>query len=51
MGITRMRNLAAHLDDKVNDHLLWRALTARAPSPLTGLDLELHPSSGSERQV
>lgn len=30
-GISRMRNLVAHHDDKVNDDLLWQALTVRIP--------------------
>lgn len=31
-GISRMRNLAAHHYDKVNDDLMWQALTVRIPS-------------------
>lgn len=31
-GITRMRNLVAHHYDKVNDDLLWQALTTRLPN-------------------
>lgn len=30
-GINRMRNLVAHHYDKVNDDLLWQALTVRIP--------------------
>ena len=37
-GINRMRNLEAH-DDKVNDDLLWQALTVRIPALLTELGL------------
>lgn len=32
IGIQRMRNLVAHHYDKVNDDLLWQALTVRVPS-------------------
>ena len=38
-GINRMRNLEAHADDKVNDDLLWQALTVRIPALLTELGL------------
>lgn len=38
-GINRMRNLVAHHDDKVNDDLLWQALTGRIPALLTELGL------------
>ena len=38
-GINRMRNLQAHADDKVNDDLLWQALTVRIPALLTELGL------------
>jgi uncharacterized protein with HEPN domain len=38
-GINRMHNLEAHADDKVNDDLLWQALTARIPALLTELGL------------
>ena len=31
-GISRMRNLVAHHYDKVNDDLLWQALTVRIPN-------------------
>ena len=31
-GIARMRNLVAHHYDKVNDDLMWQALTVRIPS-------------------
>ncbi len=31
-GIARMRNLVAHHYDKVNDDLLWQALTVRIPN-------------------
>ena len=34
-GINRMRNLVAHHYDKVNDDLLWQALTVRIPALLT----------------
>jgi uncharacterized protein with HEPN domain len=37
-GINRMRNLEAH-DGKVNDDLLWQALTVRIPALLTELGL------------
>jgi len=36
-GINRMRNLVAHHYDKVNDDLLWTALTTRIPALLTEL--------------
>ncbi|NLE96401.1 MAG: DUF86 domain-containing protein [Propionibacterium sp.] len=29
IGLTRMRNLVAHHYDKVNDDLIWRALSVR----------------------
>lgn len=32
VGISRMRNLVAHHYDKVNDDLLWQALTVRIPN-------------------
>jgi uncharacterized protein with HEPN domain len=38
-GISRMRNLVAHHYDKVNDDLLWQALTVRIPKLLRELDL------------
>lgn len=38
-GINRMRNLVAHHYDKVNDDLLWQALTVRIPDLLTRLAL------------
>jgi uncharacterized protein with HEPN domain len=38
VGINRMRNLEAH-DAKVNDDLLWQALTVRIPALLTELGL------------
>jgi len=38
-GINRMRNLVAHHYDKVNDDLLWQALTVRIPALLTELGL------------
>jgi uncharacterized protein with HEPN domain len=38
-GINRMRNLVAHHYDKVNDDLLWEALTVRIPALLTELGL------------
>jgi uncharacterized protein with HEPN domain len=31
-GISRMRNLVAHHYDKVNDDLMWQALTVRIPN-------------------
>jgi uncharacterized protein with HEPN domain len=39
VGINRMRNLVAHHYDKVNDDLLWQALTVRIPSLVQELDL------------
>ena len=36
-GINRMRNLVAHHYDKVNDDLLWQALTTRIPDLVTRL--------------
>ncbi len=38
-GINRMRNLVAHHDDKVNDDLLWQALTVRIPHLIRELGL------------
>ena len=38
-GISRMRKLEARADDKVNDDLLWQALTVRIPALLTELSL------------
>lgn len=38
-GITRMRNLVAHHYDKVNDDLVWAALTTRLPGLLAELGL------------
>ena len=38
-GIHRMRNLEARAEDKVNDDLLWQALTVRIPALLTELGL------------
>jgi hypothetical protein len=38
-GINRMRNLVAHHYDKVNDDLLWTALTVRIPRLMTDLGL------------
>lgn len=37
MGIGRMRSLVAHHDDKVNDDLLWQAITVRIPGLLDEL--------------
>jgi len=37
VGINRMRNLVAHHDDRVNDDLLWEALTGRIPKLLEDL--------------
>lgn len=36
-GINRMRSLAAHHYDKVNDDLLWEALMVRIPALLDAL--------------
>jgi uncharacterized protein with HEPN domain len=38
-GISRMRNLVAHHYDKVNDDLLWQALTVRIPKLVHALGL------------
>ncbi len=38
-GISRMRNLVAHHYDKINDELMWRALTVRIPHLLRALEL------------
>jgi uncharacterized protein with HEPN domain len=38
-GISRMRNLVAHHYDKVNDDLLWQALTVRIPQLVRELGL------------
>jgi uncharacterized protein with HEPN domain len=40
-GINRMRNLVAHHSDKVNDDLLWQALTVRIPNLVRELGLLL----------
>ena len=39
IGINRMRNLVAHHYDKVNDDLLWQALTVRVPHLIEELGL------------
>lgn len=39
IGIQRMRNLVAHHYDKVNDDLMWQALSTRIPDLLTRLNL------------
>lgn len=39
VGINRMRNLVAHHDDKVNDDLLWLAISARVPNLIAALGL------------
>ena len=39
VGISLMRNLVAHHYDKVNDDLLWQALTGRIPRLLRDLGL------------
>ena len=39
-GINRMRNLVAHHYDKVNDDLLWQALTVRIPKLVRELGLQ-----------
>jgi uncharacterized protein with HEPN domain len=41
VGINRMRNLVAHHYDKVNDDLLWQALTVRIPNLVQDLGLQL----------
>jgi uncharacterized protein with HEPN domain len=38
-GINRMRNLVVHHYDKVNDDLIWAALTTRIPSLMAELGL------------
>lgn len=40
VGINRMRNLVAHHYDKVNDDLMWQALTVRIPNLIERLDLD-----------
>lgn len=36
-AISRMRNLVAHHDDKVNDDLMWEALAVRVPAMISAL--------------
>ena len=38
VGLNRMRNLVAHHYDKVNDDLVWQALTVRVPSLVAALE-------------
>lgn len=38
VGLNRMRNLVAHHYDKVNDDLIWQALTVRVPSLVAALE-------------
>ncbi len=38
-GIARMRKLVAHHDNKINDDLLWQALTVRIPNLIQELGL------------
>lgn len=40
VAISRMRNLVAHHDDKVNDDLMWAALASRVPALLAALGLD-----------
>lgn len=42
VGITRMRNLVAHHYDKINDDLIWQALTVRVPELMAALGLGEH---------
>lgn len=39
VGINRMRNLVAHHYDKVNDDLLWQAISVRVPHLIAALGL------------
>ena len=39
-GINRMRNLVAHHYDKVNDDLLWTALSVRIPRLVKDLGIQ-----------
>lgn len=48
-GINRMRNLVAHHYDKVNDNLLWQALTTRVPDLLARLNTSPRRSNTPER--
>ena len=48
-GINRMRNLVAHHYDKVNDDLLWQALTTRIPGLLARLNASPGGSTTPER--
>lgn len=48
-GINRMRNLVAHHYDKVNDDLLWQALTTRIPGLLARLNLPPSGFTSAER--
>ena len=43
VAISRMRNLIAHHDDKVNDDVMWAALTSRVPRMLATLGLTAPP--------
>jgi len=45
VGINRMRNLVAHHYDKVNDDLLWGALTGRIPKLLEDLGAVQWPNA------
>ena len=40
VAISRMRNLVAHHDDKVNDDVMWTALAVRVPDLLDALGLQ-----------
>ena len=48
-GISRMRNRVAHHYDKVNDDLMWRALTKRIPALVARVSqpVEADPGGGS----
>lgn len=45
VAISRMRNLVAHHDDKVNDDVMWAALAERVPGMLAALGLQ-EPGEG-----
>lgn len=40
VAISRMRNLVAHHDDKVNDDVMWTALALRVPALVRTLGLD-----------
>lgn len=49
VAISRMRNLVAYHDDKVNDDVMWAALASRVPRMLATLGLTAPPPAGRTR--